>query len=174
MRTCYTHTVSINSNKSEKVAYVIKTEKRCAYQLGLCLSTGTRFLTHAPFLHVCRLRGVLWHYRKSGSTSLEKRDKSWCVCSAEGKAICTQLRLIANTHEQRHYRARSSQPCNVSTLPTCQSVSGFMCHCASHFLVSPQLVARLVKRGYPSTQTPLISRRKQGGHHLPSCFVFSE
>lgn len=59
-------------------------------------------------------------------------------------------------------------------LRTCGRVSGFTRHRASHFLVSPQLVARLVKRGYPSMQTPVISRRRQSGQHLPSYFVFSE
>lgn len=113
--------VQITSNKTERVVYVMKTEKKVCIS-GHCLSTGTCFLKHAPFLLVCRLRGVLWHYRKSGSTSLGKKDKRECVCSAEGKGICTQLSLIANTHEQKHNRAQSSQPCTVSMLPTCWSV----------------------------------------------------
>lgn len=151
----------------------MKTEKKGVHIRPFVCLQELFFLTHAPFLRVCGLRGVLWHYRKSGSTSLGKRDKRVCVCSAEGKAICTQLSLIANTHEQKHHPCSIKPNCVLSACPpTCRSASGSVCHRASHFLVSPQLVARLVKRGYPSMQTPLISRRRQGGQHLPSCFAF--
>lgn len=57
---------------------------------------------------------------------------------------------------------------------TCRSVSGFVCHRASHFLFSPRLVAWLVKMGYPSMRTPPILQEKAGGQRLPSCFGSSE
>lgn len=147
----------------------MKTEKkRCAYQFGLCLSTGTWFW-HTPLSCMCAGWGGSCGITGSQDWLLWGREirVCACVCSAEGKAICTQLSLTTNTHEQKHNRAWPSQACNVSMRRTCRSVSGFMRHRASHSLVSPQLVAGLVKRGYPSTQTPMISRTRQGRLHLP-------
>lgn len=142
--------------------------------------------THTPFLHVCKLRGVLWHYRKSGSTSLGKRDKILCVCAhacvnARLKARPSALNYRNNKHMNK-YTTMLNQA-NPAMSLWFLHVGAFHDLCVivlhipfSQLEKSHNLLFGSLKwdiQQYP-TKSPPISSRKQDGQCLPSCFGTSE
>lgn len=82
--------------------------------------------------------------------------------------MCVQLKARPSALDYRSQQ-NTAVPCDVGVgrVGVCRDSRVT----ASRFLVSPQLVAGLAKRGYPSLRSPLVPRRRQGGQHLPWCCV---